>query len=68
MKVIHFSTDNVTGINLSAERQENGDVSVIRTFQSAIGRCPPETFTIRAEERHALMEYLSEIHSEGIDK
>ncbi len=65
MEVIHFSTNNEVGINLSAEEVEGGDLMLLRTHQTANPRLakPPEPFIIRAEERHAVMEYLNKTHS-----
>ena len=65
MKVIHFSTNNSVGINLSVEEKENGDLLFIRVFQTASPKKtkPPELFALRAEEKHAVMEYLNEGHA-----
>ncbi len=59
MENIHFSTNGITGINLSGEEQPNGDLLLLRVFQCAAAPRTPETFTVRAEERHGLMEYLN---------
>lgn len=64
MKVVHFSTNNEVGINLSVDELKNGNLLIIRTVQTANPEkaCPPELFTVRAEERHSLMEYLADTH------
>ncbi len=59
MENIHFSTNGVIGINLSGEEQPNGDLRLLRVTQSATAPRAPEMFTVRAEERHGLMEYLN---------
>lgn len=65
MKVIHFSTNNEVGINLSVSENLNGDLFLVRCFQTANPKLtkPPETFLIRAEERHSVMEYLNKTHA-----
>jgi len=55
---IHFSNNNSVGINLAVFEEENGDLSIMRCFQSASSPSVPEIFTLRAEERHGLMEYM----------
>lgn len=61
MEVIHFSTNNIVGRNLSADEMNNGDLLLIRTRQTANPdkAKPPETFVVSSEERHGLMEYLN---------
>lgn len=65
MKTIHFSTDNVVGINLAVGEQPNGDLLLCRVFQTveADKAKVPELFTVRAEERHAVCEHLMKAHS-----
>jgi len=64
VEVIHFSTNNRIGINLSVGESEKGDLLLCRTFQTSVTLLAKssETFTLRAEERHAVMEYLSRKH------
>ncbi|KKN52823.1 hypothetical protein LCGC14_0608720 [marine sediment metagenome] len=60
MEVIHFETDGQVGINLSGKELPNGDVQLLRVFQTGdpTKTQPPETFIIRAEECEDLMQYL----------
>jgi hypothetical protein len=62
MESVHFSTNNVVGINLNADEQPNGDLLLLRVFQSATAPQDPESFVLRSEERHGLMEYLNRTH------
>lgn len=62
MESIHFSTNSVVGINLNADEQPKGDLLLLRVFQSATEPREPESFMLRAEERHGLMEYLNRTH------
>jgi hypothetical protein len=58
METIHFSTDGVVGVNLAVEEQPNGDLGLVRVYQSAQAPRAPDLFTLRAEERHELLAYL----------
>lgn len=62
MEVIHFDTDGQVGINLSGEELPNGDVRLLRVIQTGdpTKTQPPEAFTIRAEEREDLMQFLQD--------
>jgi len=59
MEVIHQSTNNIVAVQFCAIEKDNGDLELMRVFCSPIEPKPPEQCTIRAAERHALMEYLS---------
>jgi hypothetical protein len=58
METIHFSSDGVVGVNLSVEEQRNGDLRLVRVYQSASDPRAPDLFTVRAAERHELLAYL----------
>ena len=59
METIHFSTDGVVGINLSVQEQSNGDLRLLRVYQSAIKPREPDVFCLRAQERQDLRDYLA---------
>ena len=62
MQIVHFSTNNQVGINLSVQEQPNGDLFIIRTFQTPVPDeiHVPKSFTLRAEEKHGLLKYLQD--------
>lgn len=63
MEVIHFDTDGVVGINLSGEELDNGDIRLIRVYQTAdpSKTQTPELFFVRKEELEDLNQYLQGI-------
>ena len=68
METVHFSTNNRVGVSLCVDESQSGALGFSRIFQTAdpsLAR-KPETFILRAEERHALMEYLNRTHETTI--
>jgi len=59
METIHFSTDGVVGVNLSVQEESNGDLWLLRVYQSATEPKEPDVFCLRAEERQDLRDYLA---------
>ena len=64
MEVIHFETNGEVGINLSGEYLPNGDLRLIRTFQTADPTkiLKPEISVIRKKELKSFRQFIWNKH------